>query len=197
MFKLMPKLLLGLLISGLVLTGYSLSRLYKDQVAFPHLLSEPISQAHSTSVNEPVRLKIPILRINAPIESVGVTALGAMDVPVSIENVAWFSLGTVPGEIGSAVIGGHYGWKDEKASAFDDLHQIQVGNLIHVISAAGNVATFEVREIKIYAWDSNANEIFTSTDGKSHLNLITCAGTWDAKNHTYLKRLVVFADKVE
>lgn len=58
----------------------------------------------------PVRLKIPKINIDAAIESVGLTPEGAMDVPKSHTNVAWFNLGPRPGEQGSAVINGHFGW---------------------------------------------------------------------------------------
>lgn len=197
MFKtFISKLLLALLIIGIVLTVYSLWYQYKKSVAFPNL-NVPALPAHDKITSLPVQLQIPSLHIDAPIESVGLTVTGAMDVPQSIKNVAWFSLGAIPGEIGNSVISGHYGWKDQKSSAFDDLQDVQIGSLVHVTNASGTIVTFKVREVKIYAWNTDAKEIFISTDGKSHLNLITCAGTWDAKNKTYLKRLVVFTDKVE
>ena len=197
MFKtFISKLLLVFLIGGLVLTAYSLSRTYEQNSAFPTLTIPPLPVTWETSIT-PVQLQIPSLYIDAPIESVGITATGAMDVPRTIENVAWFSLGVVPGETGTAVISGHYGWRDQKASVFDHLQQVQIGSLIHITSANGTVVTFKVHGVKTYAWNADAQEIFIATDGKSHLNLITCAGTWDAKNKTYLKRLVVFADKLE
>ncbi|MDB5161272.1 MAG: hypothetical protein JWO96_652, partial [Candidatus Saccharibacteria bacterium] len=37
------------------------------------------------------------------------------------------------------------------------------------------------------------SEVFNGGPG-AHLNLITCAGDWDAANHHYLSRLVVFTD---
>jgi sortase (surface protein transpeptidase) len=35
-------------------------------------------------------------------------------VPVDQRNVAWFNLGPLPGENGSAVISGHYGLKNKE-----------------------------------------------------------------------------------
>ena len=49
------------------------------------------------------------------VEDVGLTPGGAMDVPKGPSDVAWFDLGPRPGEVGSAVIAGHEGWKDNIA----------------------------------------------------------------------------------
>lgn len=197
MFKiLISKLLLAFLIVGLILLAYSVSLMYGQNVAFHTMAIPTVAESTKTTV-APVLLQIPSLHIDAPIESVGVTRAGAMDVPQNIESVAWFGLGVVPGDVGSAVIGGHFGWKDQQSSAFDHLAQIREGSLINITSASGTVITFKVRQIKTYAWNADAKEIFISTDGKSHVNLITCAGKWEAKNKTYLERIVVFADKVE
>jgi hypothetical protein len=38
-------------------------------------------------------------------------------------------------------------------------------------------------------------EIFTSKDGKSHLNIITCDWAWNKNTKHYPNRLVVFTDK--
>jgi hypothetical protein len=66
----------------------------------------------------PVRLKIPSIGVDARIKPVGLTADGAMDVPAGPADVAWFDLGPRPGEIGSAVVAGHYwGW-NKKNMAF-------------------------------------------------------------------------------
>ena len=59
----------------------------------------------------PVRLRIPSINVDAPVEYVGLTPDGAMDVPKERANVAWFNLGPRPGENNSAVIAGHYGRK--------------------------------------------------------------------------------------
>ena len=57
----------------------------------------------------PVRLQIPVIGVDTAIEDALITSDGRMDVPVGSVNVAWFSLGPHPGQVGSAVIGGHFG----------------------------------------------------------------------------------------
>lgn len=147
------------------------------------------------NVGLPVRLKIPGISLDSIIESVGVTSEGAMDIPKNQEDVAWFNHGQRPGEIGNAVIDGHYGWKSKKPSAFDSLYKLRVGDKIFVEDDKGVVIPFVVRETRRYDESSKASDVFVSKDGKSHLNLITCEGQWDKVSKSYPNRLVVFADK--
>ncbi len=148
-----------------------------------------------SNVGLPVRLKIPSINIDASVEYVGLTPDGAMDVPKERANVAWFDPGTRPGEIGSAVIAGHYGWKEGKASVFDNLYKLRKGDKIYVEDDKGAVISFVVRESRRYDPDADASDVFSSNDGKSHLNLVTCEGVWDEVSKSYSKRLVVFTDK--
>ena len=157
---------------------------------------EPIQSITSNSegkVSLPSRLKIPSININATIEYVGLTPDGAMDVPKSPHNVAWYNLGPRPGENGSAVIAGHYGFK--KGSVFDNLHKLRKGNKLYIQDENGRITTFMVREILKYDSKADALDVFDSSDGKAHLNLITCEGIWDKVSRNYSKRLVIFTDK--
>lgn len=143
----------------------------------------------------PVRLKIPAINIDATIEHVGLTSLGAMDVPKGPTNAAWFELGPRPGDIGSSVINGHYGWKNGIPAVFDNLHKLQLGDKIYVADKDGATIVFIVREIRSYNLNVDAFGVFDSNDGRSHLNLITCEGVWDKASQSYSNRLVVFADR--
>jgi len=144
----------------------------------------------------PIRLKIPRLKIDALIEPVGLTPEGAMGVSKYIANAAWFNLGPRPGEIGSAVIDGHYGWKDDVPAVFDKLHKIRIGDKIYIDDESGVTTTFAVREKKTLQPDDDASSVFSSSDGQAHLNLITCQGAWNETSHSYPDRLVVFSDQV-
>jgi LPXTG-site transpeptidase (sortase) family protein len=143
----------------------------------------------------PVRLKIPSINVDAFVEYVGLTPDGAMDVPKGPDNVAWFNLGQRPGENGSAVIAGHYGWKNNIPAVFDDLHKLNKGDRIYIKDEKGVTNIFIVREIRIYGKDENASDVFSSSDGKAHLNLVTCTGGWIEAEKTRPERLVVFTDK--
>jgi len=140
-------------------------------------------------------LKIPNINVDAPVEYVGLTSDGAMDVPKGPVKVAWFNLGPRPGENGSAVIAGHYGWKNNIPAVFDNLHKLRQGDKIFIEDDKGSVTSFIVREIRIYGKDWDASGVFGSSDGKAHLNLITCTGVWNKAEKTRSDRLIVFTDK--
>ncbi|TSC65123.1 MAG: peptidase C60 sortase A and B [Parcubacteria group bacterium Gr01-1014_91] len=143
----------------------------------------------------PVRLKIPVINVDAGIEYVGITSDGAMGVPKSPESAGWFQFGPRPGETGSAVIDGHFGWRDNAPAVFDNLDSLRVGDRLYIEDDTGATVTFIVRETRLYNPREDAGSVFNSSDGKAHLNLITCEGVWDAVSESYSKRLVVFADR--
>lgn len=154
-----------------------------------------IISGQKVQVDLPVRLKIPKIGVNSLIEYVGVEPNGEMGVPKGPSNVGWFELGVRPGEVGSAVMAGHYGWKDGIPAVFDRLSQLQVGDKISVENEKKEEVTFTVREIRDFDPSANSNDIFNSDDGRSHLNLITCEGVWNKEKQSYSSRLVIFADR--
>lgn len=143
----------------------------------------------------PVRLKIPKINANATVEHVGLASDGSMGVPKGPAPVAWYMLGTKPGEIGSAVIAGHSGWRNNIPAVFDNLYKLVKGDKIYVEDDKGVTTTFVVREIRKYDPKADATDVFISSDGKAHLNLITCTGFWNKILKSRSQRLVVFADQ--
>jgi len=145
----------------------------------------------------PVQLEIPSINLKTPIKQAGLAANGDMAIDDSIDSVAWYQAGPHPGEKGSAVIAGHYGWKNGQASIFNELHTLKAGDSVIVHDENQIATSFIVREIRAYDPNADATEVFKSTDGKAHLNLITCIGTWNNSRQTYSERLVVFTEKVD
>jgi LPXTG-site transpeptidase (sortase) family protein len=145
----------------------------------------------------PVRLIIPAIKVDADIESLGLAPDGSMAVPKGPDDVAWFNQGPRPGENGTSVIAGHEGWKDNIPAVFDDLYKLKKGDTISVEDETGTTTVFVVRESQTFSENENAASVFSSSDGRAHLNLITCEGTWDEVSQSYSNRLVVFTDKVE
>lgn len=185
--------LIGVALSGVIL--FTSERARGDSTVRHESIAAPIIVEHARP-GLPARLKIPKIHVDAAVESVGVTAQGAMDVPKGPADVAWFNLGVRPGEQGSAVVAGHYGrWKNGAQTVFDNLHSLQVGDKILVDDEQGVTTTFVVREFRTYSLNKDAADVFHSTDGRAHLNLVTCEGVWDPVRKSYSKRLVVFTDK--
>lgn len=147
-----------------------------------------------TVVGVPINLTIPSIGVNANIYEVGLAADGSIKVPNDPNNVGWFSLGPKPGEIGSAVIAGHYGqWFDGRNSVFINLHKLSKGDIIYIKDYKGKVLSFMVKESRIYDLESYDPSIFSEKDG-AYLNIITCSGSWISNKSTYDKRLVIFTE---
>jgi LPXTG-site transpeptidase (sortase) family protein len=168
-------------------------------------LSDPVSQvvkqlapeSQAVEQSDPVmRLKIPKIKVDTLVESVGVIANGEMALPRGSNNVAWFNLGPRPGEIGSAVIDGHYGvWQNGESAVFNDLTKLEIGDEILIEDGNGSTTVFIVRGFKSLDDKEDATSIFNSSDGKAHLNLITCSGDFDKISKSYPSRLVILSDK--
>ena len=140
------------------------------------------------------RLKIPEIEVDAVIKNMGLTSTGAMAVPNNGVDVGWFSLGTRPGQVGSAVIGAHNIFNSE-AGVFAHLDQLKKGDTLSVVDAKGVSISFVVSGTRVYdATDINSG-IFESNSGV-HLNLITCTGDVDKATKSPAKRLVIFTDAV-
>ncbi len=172
----------------------------------PSVLASDITTTTQTNKNTispvqihagvPVRLKIPKIRVDAALESVGLTPQGAVDVPKGPVNAAWYKSSPRPGEKGSSVITGHFGiWKGGIPTVFNRLSELKKGDKIFVKDDNGITMTFIVRESRSFKPNADAAVVFGLADGMSHLNLITCEGIWNKISKSYPKRLVVFADR--
>ena len=79
------------------------------------------------------------------------------------------------------------------AALFGNLHRLHSGDRIYVSDAAGNELTFRVTAVSVVPREGfPVVRVFGPAAGR-FLNLITCAGRYDAGARTYDHRLVVFA----
>ena len=161
----------------------------------PRTQSRLNPQPIQLKVGLPARLQIRQINLNVAIESVGLTPQSAMEVPKAAINAGWYNLGPRPGQIGSAVIDGHYGTIEGLPAVFNNLHKLHKGDEIAIQDTEGAVITFTVRGSLEYDPNADSSAIFNSSDGKSHLNIITCDGAWSNVTHSFSQRLVVFADR--
>lgn len=177
-----------------------------SSIGFPDVgrLSGDIAYSSVREVNVasqglPVRLKIPVIMVDSLIEDAFLTPEGRMDVPSGIQNVAWYAPGTQPGQVGSAVIGGHYAFFEDNRglSVFYNLDKLNAGDRVYVEDDRGDITAFVVRSIRIFDRNADATSVFASSDGLAHLNLVTCEGIWNSENDTYPDRRVVFTDAVK
>lgn len=170
----------------------------------PRGLLEGSAEAFSASTFEapptpqpltPARLRVPALGIDAPVEPVGVNALGAMASPSSFSGVAWYRGGARPGEKGNAVLAGHLTNAAGTAGVFEELHLLAIGDEIEVRGSDGRALRYIVRAMSVYPMDRAPREdIFIGDKSASRLVLVTCNGAFDRDVRSYDKRLVVTAE---
>ena len=141
----------------------------------------------------PTRIIIPSIGVDAVVINVGLTTKGALKVPADIAEAGWYQQGPLPGDNGDAVLTGHVVGPTGKLGVFSQLEKLQPGDTMTVRDAIGNSVSFVVRELHSYNAKDSVPTIFFSSDHQSHLNIITCSD-WDAKQHVYTKRLVIFTD---
>ncbi len=148
----------------------------------------------------PVRFTISKLGIDAGFQYTGLKADGDMEIPNTIVDVGWFTGSVRPGEQGTSIITGHVaqirGGVVTKPGVFGTLKELRTGDRLSVLNDRGERITFVVRESRSLDPAADAKEVSSSADGKAHLNLITCEGTWNPEKLSYSARLVVFTDKL-
>lgn len=145
---------------------------------------------------QPDRLVIPALEIDAHVQYVGLTARGAMGIPSNFTDVAWYKYGPAPGFLGSAVIDGHVDNGLSLPGVFKHLGDLKVGDDVYVFRKDGTQLHFTVRAVKTYNYKQvPVDRVFSRSDS-AYLNLITCDGVWVKSERTYDERLVVYTELV-
>ncbi len=186
-------------LAGLAVGSWAWSG-YNTGVKVSHNEARAEEDVQPTVTTEPAwwegaRLLVPSLHIDAPIEEVGRTADGSMEVPAKQQwdGVGWYKYGPVPGEKGSAVIDGHLDRPGGSPAVFWYLHELHAGDTVMVVTHDGKTLRFSVTMLQRYAPEqAPLANIFGDQSG-SYLNLITCAGQWIASEHQTTQRLVVYA----
>jgi len=154
----------------------------------------------------PTRLIIPKMELDAPIQSVGADAAGAMIAPYVANShdpiwssVYWWDLGALPGQTGNSVISGHVNRPDASPSTFTRLNSLVPGDHIEVMTTGGQSLLFVVtsKETPLIQEHDPGDPAFIRVFGPSltpNLNLITCWGEWIG--NTYNRRLVIHSTLV-
>ncbi|GAC1357851.1 MAG: class F sortase [Ktedonobacteraceae bacterium] len=167
--------------------------------ATPTLAPTPTPMPTATPIPAsayPVRLSIPAIGVNAPIEKVGIQADGEMGTPVQNKwnGVGWFVAGTLPGQQGSTVMDGHLDDQNGAPAVFWNLSKLHTGDSVMVIDGSRKALQFHVTRTMAYDYNkAPLQEIFGNGGGK-YLNLITCAGSWSYAQNQFQQRLVVYTE---
>ncbi|GEM_PF-613936 len=140
----------------------------------------------------PVRIVIPKISVDAPIERVGIID-GVMDTPKDPWNVGWYPDLSTPGERTNVTMAGHRDWWGIGPTVFWNLQLLAPGDKIYLIAKDGRGATYVVTETWEVDADANAGPIIGDV-GYEALTLITCTGPFTGTE--YLSRHIVRAERI-
>jgi hypothetical protein len=158
----------------------------------------PTTEAPSTTttirlhpIQDPARITIPSLQVDANLIAVGIEENGDMEVP-PFGTAAWYKLGPVPGASGPSVIVAHVDSK-KGPDVFYRLKDIKLGEKVLVYDRNGDVATFLVdskeQQLKTQL---PVDRIWNNTT-LPVLRLITCGGQFDRSTGHYRSNVIVYA----
>jgi sortase (surface protein transpeptidase) len=140
----------------------------------------------------PVRLRVPALHIDAPLQHLGLEPDGTLEPPSAWNVPGWYARGPRPGDPGPAVIAGHV---DSTAgpAVFFSLRDLRRGDAVLVVDRRGTVHHFVVDGVRSYPKDRFPTASVYGPQPLPVLRLITCTGAFDEAARSYVDNLVVSA----
>ncbi|MCC2308874.1 class F sortase [Cellulomonas chengniuliangii] len=146
------------------------------------------------AVVPPVRVQVPDLEIDMPVEAVGVAPEGDMELPDSADVAAWYEYGPAPAAPeGSTLIAAHVDSLSTGIGPFARLHDVAPGAKIVVTTADGSDHEYSVRDVVRVPKDTAPVGEWFSREGSSRLVLVTCGGAFDRDVGHYAENVVVTA----
>ncbi|MFF4244549.1 class F sortase [Streptomyces sp. NPDC001822] len=141
----------------------------------------------------PVRLRIPSLKVDAPMMKLGLDASGALKPPPDNNPVltGWYAGGTVPGSVGTAVTAGHVDTR-LGPGVFQQLGLVRTGATVEIIRQDLSTAVFTVYAVETYDKKNFPDKKVYGPSARPELRVITCGGDYDKKSG-YQDNVVVFA----
>ena len=144
------------------------------------------------AVAAPVRVVIPSLGADGPVEPGGVDEAGALDIPRDARTLVWWRFGPTPGAPGSAVIAGHLDWKGVPG-IFNRLADTPIGERLTVTYDDGHEQSFVVTSVELVDKAAVAVDGTFTRDGEPVLRLVTCGGEFDRASRHYRSNVIVTA----
>lgn len=182
----------------------------------PAPLFDPSIDLRAAPVDVPLELRLPSLRLTAPVLGVGLNSKNVMDTPLGSASapvwreVFWYRGGGIPGDATTATIAGHVDDVLGRPAIFARLKDLRVGDTVTVRDTRTGLAvdfmvtrtiTYTLKQTlapavlaQIYGSGPVAGQgPQPSPDGLAHLTLVTCTGNWIGSAGTFDHRLAVYA----
>jgi len=200
----------GLALAGAASAGYSLSRPpshdYGTVPAAGSSHAATVTRSGSSRgaadrtgtlavgvVRTPVRLRIPAIGVNAPVQPTGVQSGGSLAIPPDPADVGWWAGGGFPGEPdGAVILAGHINSAVDGPGALFRLQDVRPGDGVSLI-AGGRSYEYRVVALRAYAKSSLPAAAVFSQGVSARLVIVSCGGPFDASTGHYLDNIVAYA----
>jgi LPXTG-site transpeptidase (sortase) family protein len=144
-------------------------------------------------VGLPLRVEIPKISITTKLVPLGTTTNNFLDVPKDAANVGWYEKGIKPGQVGIALLIGHYDTYTGRPAVFYRLRDLMVGDEVVVYTSKDERFVFKVTQISSEAYRDFPIDLVYGQTKDIEVRLITCDGIWLKNESSYSKRLIVSA----
>jgi hypothetical protein len=142
----------------------------------------------------PVRLAIPDLGVEVPLDPVGVDSGGQLELPDDVDRAGWYRFGPTPGAAGNAVVAGHVDDAEQGLGALAPLREAPVGTEVVVFEGSGTTSRWRVVSRELIAKDTIPLATLFARGGPPRLVLLTCGGPFDRASGHYRDNVVVVAE---
>jgi len=158
-------------------------------------LQDPLTQpaAASRAGQTAARVEIPAIGVDSGLEQLPLDpATGVLVPPVEWLSAGWYKDGTIPGDVGPAVIAGHVD-SNARPAVFARLGELVPGDEIRVTLSTGEVTEFVVDSQTDAPKDAFPTGLVYGPTPTAQLRLITCDGDFNHSTGHYVDNLIVFA----
>lgn len=154
-----------------------------------------VSSKPFTKRSVPTRVRVPRLKVDAPVEQVGLAPDGTVQTPALDEPnmTGWYKHGPTPGQKGPAVILGHVDTAKTGPAVFYKLRSLKAGDKVTVQRKDGSSADFSVQRLKDVSKQKFPTKQVYGDISYAGLRLITCGGAFDKAKGSYEDNIIVFA----
>ncbi|MFS0703419.1 class F sortase, partial [Cellulomonas sp. 179-A 9B4 NHS] len=146
------------------------------------------------AVVPPVRVQVPDLGIDMPVEPAGVAPAGDMALPDTAEVAAWYEFGPAPAAPeGSTLVAAHVDSATTGIGPFARLRDVAAGAAVVVTTADGTTYEYRVQDVVRVPKDTAPVGEWFDRTGAPRLVLVTCGGAFDRQVGHYADNVVVTA----
>ncbi|MFI9330735.1 class F sortase [Kitasatospora sp. NPDC052868] len=137
----------------------------------------PVSVVPPLGASAPTRIRIPAVKLDAPVTGLGLDRDGHLQTPPeSDRNLAgWYRGGATPGQRGTAIIAGHVDNRNGPA-VFYHLGALHRGDRIEIAREDGATAVYQLYAIEVHDRKDFPDDRVYRQAADAQLRVITCGG---------------------